>query len=236
MQRLKEGKVYVPELAAQASHNFFRKGNLLALRELALRRTAERVDEQMQQYREVKGVKNVWPAADRILVCVGPNPSSIRRIRAAKRMAAGLKAEWIAVYVEAPHKVKPSENDLRQLTEHMRLAESLGAETITLSGHKASDEILSYARERNVTKIIVGKPTHPLWKDKVFGSMLDAVVRGVVTSMYMSYLEIPQNLHRDRSQKQRYQSHLRNADDVEHCYGQCLYRHSRPDGQLCSPV
>lgn len=178
LQRLKEGKVYVPDLAAQASQNFFRKGNLLALRELALRRTAERVDEQMQQYREVKGVKDVWPAAERILVCVGPNPSSIRLIRAAKRMAISLKAEWIAVYVEAPHKVKPSENDLRQLMEHMRLAESLGAETITLSGHKASDEILNYARERNVTKIIVGKPTHPLWKDKAFGSMLDAVVRG----------------------------------------------------------
>jgi two-component system sensor histidine kinase KdpD len=178
LQRLKEGKVYVPDLAAQASNNFFRKGNLLALRELALRRTAERVDEQMQQYREVKGVKGVWPATERILVSVGPNPRSIRLIRAAKRMAAGLKAEWIAAYVEAPHKVKPSENDLRQLAEHLRLAESLGAETIKLSGQNASEEILNYARERNVTKIIVGKPTHPKWKDKVFGSMLDAVVRG----------------------------------------------------------
>jgi two-component system sensor histidine kinase KdpD len=178
LQRLKEGKVYVPELAAQARENFFRKGNLLALRELALRRTAERVDAQMQSYREMKGVKEVWPAAERILVCVGPNPRSIRLIRAAKRMAAGLRAEWIAAYVEAPHKVKPSENDLRQLAEHMRLAESLGAETMTLSGHKASEEILSYARDRNVTKILVGKPTHPRWKDKLFGSMLDEVVRG----------------------------------------------------------
>jgi two-component system sensor histidine kinase KdpD len=178
LQRLKEGKVYVPELAAQARQNFFRKGNLLALRELALRRTAERVDEQMQDYREIKGVKEVWPAAERILVCVGPNPRSIRLIRAAKRMAAGLRAEWIAAYVEAPHKVKPSESDLRQLAEHMRLAESLGAETVTLSGPKASEEVLTYARSRNVTKIIVGKPTHPRWKDKVFGSMLDEVVRG----------------------------------------------------------
>ena len=178
LQRLKEGKVYVPELAAQARQNFFRKGNLLALRELALRRTAERVDEQMQRYREVKGVKEVWPVAERILVCVGPNPRSIRLIRAAKRMAAGLRAEWMAVYVEAPHKVKPTESDLRQLAEHMRLAESLGAETVTLSGHKASEEVLTYARERNVTKIIVGKPTHPRWKDKVFGSMLDEMVRG----------------------------------------------------------
>ncbi len=178
LQRLKEGKVYVPELAAQARQNFFRKGNLLALRELALRRTAERVDEQMQSYREVKGVKEIWPVAERILVCVGPNPRSTRLIRAAKRMAAGLRAEWIAAYVEAPHKVKPSESDLRHLAEHMRLAESLGAEIMTLSGHKASEEILNYARARNVTKILVGKPTHPRWKDKVFGSMLDEVVRG----------------------------------------------------------
>jgi two-component system sensor histidine kinase KdpD len=178
LQRLKEGKVYVPEVVSHARKNFFRKGNLLALRELALRRTAERVDEQMQSYREVKGVKEVWPAAERILVCVGPNPRSIRLIRAAKRMAAGLRAELIAVYVEAPHKVKPSESDLRQLAENMRLAESLGAETVTLSAHKASEEILNYARTRNVTKILVGKPTHPRWKDKVFGSMLDELVRG----------------------------------------------------------
>ncbi len=178
LRRLREGKVYIPELAAKARENFFRKGNLLALRELALRRTAESVDEQMRSYRLGKGVKEVWPAGERILVCVGPNPRSIRLIRAAKRMSAGLRGQLIAVYVEAPHKVKPSENDLRQLAEHMRLAESLGAETVTLSGHKASDEILNYSRQMNVTKIIIGKPTHPRWKDKVFGSMLDEIVRG----------------------------------------------------------
>jgi two-component system sensor histidine kinase KdpD len=178
LQRLKEGKVYVPDLAVHARENFFRQGNLLALRELALRRTAQRVDEQMQSYREVKGVRQVWPAAERILVCVGANPGAIRLIRAAKRMAAGLRAEWIAAHVEAPAKVKPSEADLRQLAELMRLAESLGAETATLSGPKASEEVLTYARSRNVTKILVGKPTHPRWKDQVFGSMLDEVVRG----------------------------------------------------------
>jgi two-component system sensor histidine kinase KdpD len=178
LKRLKEGKVYVAELAAVARERFFRKGNLLALRELALRRTAERVDEQMRRYRIGKGVKAVWPAGERIMVCVGPNPRSIRLIRAAKRMAAGLRADWVAVHIEAPSKVKPSEDDLRQLAEHLRLAESLGAETATLSGHKASEEILNYARERNVTKIILGKPTHPRWKDKVFGSLLDEIVRG----------------------------------------------------------
>ncbi len=178
LQRLREGKVYVAELAVQAQKNFFRRGNLLALRELALRRTAEQVDEQMQTYRRGKGVKEVWPAAERILVCVGPSPFAVRLIRAAKRMAAGLRADWIAVNVEAPGKVRPSESDIKGLADNMRLAESLGAETVVLSGHKASEEVLNYARSRNVTKIIIGKPTHPRWKDKLFGSMLDEIVRG----------------------------------------------------------
>ncbi|WP_330873333.1 sensor histidine kinase KdpD [Dissulfurimicrobium hydrothermale] len=178
LQRLKEGKVYIPEVAIHARENFFRKGNLLALRELALRRTAERVDDQMLKYRIGKGVKAIWPAAERIMVCIGANPRSIRLIRAARRMAAGLRADWIAVTVEAPSTVKPSKDDLRRLSEHMRLAESLGAEAVILSGHKASEEILNYARSRNVTKLIIGKPTHPRWKDRIFGSLLDEVVRG----------------------------------------------------------
>lgn len=178
LQRLKEGKVYIPEQAEKAMANFFRKGNLIALRELALRRTADQVDEQMEHYRRSAGVHEIWPASERILVCVGPNPRSIRLIRAARRMAAGLRTEWIAVHVEAPSHVKPSAEDLKKLAEHMRLAESLGAQVVTLTGHKASEEILNYAREHNVSKIIVGKPTHPRWKDKLLGSPLDELVRG----------------------------------------------------------
>ena len=178
LKRLADGKVYIAELAVQARRNFFRRGNLLALRELALRRTAEQVDVQMQDYRRDEGVKDVWPAAERILVCVGPSPFAVRLIRAAKRMAAGLRADWIAVNVEAPGKVHPSERDIKGLAENMRLAESLGAETVVLSGHSANEAILDYARGRNVTKIIVGKPTHPRWKDKIFGSLLDSLVRG----------------------------------------------------------
>ena len=178
LQRLREGKVYMPEQAAAAIENVFRKGNLIALRELALRRTADRVDEQMQIYRQDKGIKDIWPAGERILVCVGHNPRSIRLIHAARRLAAGLRAEWIAVHVEAPSQVRPSESDLKQLADHMRLAESLGAESVTLSGQRMSEEILTYARNRNVTRIIIGKPTHARWKDKLFGSPLDEIVRG----------------------------------------------------------
>ena len=178
LQRLREGKVYVPELAQRAREHFFRQGNLLALREIALRRTAERVDAQLRHYRTIQGVTAVWPAAERIMVCVGPNPRSIQLIRTAKRMAAGLRAEWLAVTVEAPSTVKPSKEDLRRLREHLSLAESLGAETAILTGHKASEELLRYAQAQNATKMIIGKPTHPRWKDKIFGSLLDEVVRG----------------------------------------------------------
>ncbi len=178
LQRLREGKVYMPEQAAAAIENFFRKGNLIALRELALRRTADRVDEQMQVYRQDKGIKAIWPAGERILVCVGHNPRSIRLIHAARRLAAGLRAEWIAVHVEAPSRVRTSESDIKQLGDHMRLAESLGAETAVLSGQRMSEEVITYARSRNVSRIIIGKPTHARWKDKLFGSPLDEIVRG----------------------------------------------------------
>jgi two-component system sensor histidine kinase KdpD len=178
LQRLREGKVYMPQQAAAAIENFFRKGNLMALRELALRRTADRVDEQMQVYRRDKGIREIWPAGERILVCIGTNPRSIRLIHAARRLAAGLRTEWIAVHVESPSQVRPSESDLKQLADHMRLAESLGAESVTLSGQRMSEEILTYARNRNVTRIIIGKPTHARWKDKFFGSPLDEIVRG----------------------------------------------------------
>ncbi len=177
LRRLREGKVYLQGLAESARRNFFRPGNLSALRELALRRTADRVDQQMLDYRREKGVDRVWPATERILVCVGANPRSIRLIRAARRMAAGLRAQWVAVHVEAPSRVRPSPDDLGRLEEHLRLAESLGGETVVISGHRAEDEILDYARRKNVTKIIVGKPTHPRWKDRLFGSMMDRLVR-----------------------------------------------------------
>ena len=100
LQRLREGKVYAPEQAQQAMRSFFRRGNLMALRELALRRTAERVDSDMQIYRQDKAIESVWSAGERILVCISPSPMAARLVRAAKRMAAGLHAEWITVYVE----------------------------------------------------------------------------------------------------------------------------------------
>lgn len=177
IQRLKEGKVYIPEQAERALRNFFRRGNLMALRELALRRTADRVEEQLEDYRRDQAVTQPWPAADRILVSISPSPLSRRLIRAAKRMAASLHAEWIAVYVETPAHARLSEADHTRVIQNLRLAEQLGADTVTRFGHSVSQELLAYARERNVSKILVGKPTHPRWRDLVFGSVLDELVR-----------------------------------------------------------
>jgi two-component system sensor histidine kinase KdpD len=177
LQRLREGKVYVPRQVEQAMHNFFRKGNLIALRELALRRTAERVDVQMQVYMRDHAIPTTWPAAERIMVCIGPNPLSARLVRAARRMAAGLHAEWLAMYVETPAHLRLPQADRDRVIQTLRLAEQLGGETVTLSGHSVSEEILSYARRRNVSKIVIGKPSHPRWREILYGSTVDAIVQ-----------------------------------------------------------
>jgi len=177
LERLAEGKVYLPAQAEHAVQNFFRKGNLIALRELALRRTAERVDAQMQVYRTEHGIQRVWPAGERILVGVSPSPASARLLRAACRMAGTLHAEWIAAYVETPASLRLSETGRARLAENLRLAEHLGGEAVTLSGHSAAQETLAYARSHNVTKIVVGKPTHARWRDLFGLSFLEEMVR-----------------------------------------------------------
>ena len=177
-KRLAEGKVYIPEQAERAAENFFREGNLIALRELALRATADRVDVQMQRYRREHAVRETWPTAERVLVCIGASPYAMRLVRAARRMAARLRAEWMAVYVETPAQLPLPEADREQLEETMRLAEQLGAETVTLSGGDVVDEILAYARRRNVTKLVVGKPAEPRWRTLLRGSFVDRLVRG----------------------------------------------------------
>ncbi len=177
-KRLAEGKVYVPEIAGRAAESFFREGNLIALRELALRRTAERVDAQMQRYRHEHAVRETWPTSERVLVCVGPSPYAVRLVRAARRMAARLQAEWVAVYVETPSQLHLADADLEQLERTLRLAEQLGAETARLTGGDEVEEILAYARRRNVTKVVVGKPTEPRWRTLLHGSFVERLVRG----------------------------------------------------------
>ncbi|HET8576510.1 MAG TPA: sensor histidine kinase KdpD [Methylomirabilota bacterium] len=178
LQRLKDGKVYMPGLAQEAVQNFFRKGNLIALRELALQRTAQRVDAQMRVYMRDHAIGRTWPVRERLLVCIGPSPFSTRLIRAAKQMAERLNAEWIVAHVETPAQLRLPQEARARVVQAMRLAEQLGAVTVTLSGQRMSEEILAFARVRNVSKIVVGKPSRSLWKRIAIGSIVDALVQG----------------------------------------------------------
>ena len=176
LQRLKDGKVYVPEQIQHAIQHFFTKGNLIALRELALRRTAERVDQQMEVYRRDHAVVRTWPAAETIMVCVNMKPRGPRLIRAARQMATNLHAKLIAVYVQVPRHLRLPQADRDRLVQTLRLAEQLGAETVTLTGERVAQELLNYARSRNATKLIVGKPVRSLWKEWLFGSVVSELV------------------------------------------------------------
>ena len=177
LARLKEGKVYVPERVAVAQENFFRPGNLIALRELALRVTAQAVDAQMRRYKEAHGIQGTWAATERVLVCVSPSPASARLVRGARRLATSLHADWIAVYVEPLSSLRVAARDRAQVAENLQLARTLGADTVTLSGANGAVEVIRFAQQRNVTRIVVGKPTHPGWRDRIGGSFVDHVVR-----------------------------------------------------------
>jgi len=164
LQRLREGRVYVADKAQVALQNFFRKGNLIALREMALRKTADRVDQAMRAYRHEKSVRGAWAARERLLVAVGPDAQAERLVRAGKRLADGLDAEWLVVYVETPNLIRLSEAERNRRIAILRLAASLGAEAITLGGSSASAELLEYARTRNVTRLLVGRPHRVRWR------------------------------------------------------------------------
>jgi two-component system sensor histidine kinase KdpD len=177
LERLREGKIYIPREAQRATEHFFAKGNLIALRELALRRTAERVGAQMDVYREEHRVVSTWPARERLLVCVGPSPFAARLVRATHRMAASLHAPWIALHVETPDDSRMSRPGHDYLKDALHLAEQLGGETAMLSGTSVADELLHYAQSRNATRIVVGKPKQPRWKEWLRGSLVYELTR-----------------------------------------------------------
>lgn len=164
LDRLRDGKVYLARQAENAVRNFFRKGNLIALRELALRRTADRVDAQMREYRADQSIERIWQARERIIVCVGAGPESATLVRAAARLAASLKADWLAVYVETP-KLQRLPDDIRKRTlDALKLASELGAETVTLQGQEATQTLIAYARMRNVSKLVAGASSASGWR------------------------------------------------------------------------
>ncbi|AUU84556.1 two-component system sensor histidine kinase KdpD [Leclercia sp. LSNIH1] len=158
-QRLHEGKVYIAGQAERAIEHFFRKGNLIALRELALRRTADRVDDQMRAWRDRQGQEKVWHTRDAILLCIGHGSGNEKLVRTAARLAAKFGSVWHAVYVETPQLHRLPENQRRAILGALRLAQELGAETATLAEQAEEKAILRYAREHNLGKIVIGRRT-----------------------------------------------------------------------------
>ncbi|MBN1659974.1 MAG: sensor histidine kinase KdpD [Anaerolineae bacterium] len=177
LQRLKEGKVYVPDQAARAIQRFFRAGNLTALRELTMRRAAERVDDQMRAYMQARAIPGPWPVKERLLVCVSPGPLAERLVRAARRLAEDMDAEWFAVYVETHEHARLSQSEKERISRTLHLAEELGGKAVTLPGRSIAEATLNFARRRNVTKIIVGKPVRPRWRELLRGRVVDQIIR-----------------------------------------------------------
>jgi two-component system sensor histidine kinase KdpD len=177
LQRMREGKVYVPERAAEAIRKFFRKGNLTALRELSMRRAAVRVDEQMRDYMATRAIPGPWPAAERLLVCVGPGPLAERLVRAGRRMADQLDAEWFAIYVETHRHAGLSESERDRVARILRMAEELGASTTRLPGNTIAETVTQYAHLHNITKIMIAEPLYPRWVEWIRGSVVSDVIR-----------------------------------------------------------
>lgn len=176
LKRLKEGKVYLGPQAERAATNFFKPGNLIALRQLALRYTARSVDAKMRAYKEMYSISKVWKASDRFLVCISGDPSAIRLIRSAKRIASETGADWIVAYVETPSFTRRPYRQ-NQVDALIRSAEKLGAEAIVLSGQRISETLLAYARSKNIGKIIVGKPKRLWLSELITGSVVNELAR-----------------------------------------------------------
>ncbi len=179
IQRLKEGKVYVPKQAERALTHFFSPVNLTALRELALRRTAERVDEQLLTEMQARAIQGPWAAGERILVCISEDPRAAGLVRYAKRLADRLHGPWTALYVETRHSLQLTEEERDRIADTLRLAQALGGDPVTIPGGSrgVADDVVAYAHANNITQIIIGKSTRTRWFEIVHGSVVHDLVR-----------------------------------------------------------
>src|SRR5499427_269844 len=179
IQRLKEGKVYVPKQAERALEHYFSPGNLTALRELALRRTADRVDEQLLSHMQANAIAGPWAAGERILVCVSEDPRAAGLVRYTKRVADRVHAPWTAISIETRRSLQLTDEQRDRLADTLRLAEALGAEALTIPAveRRIADDILKFAHANNVTQIIIGKSTRSRWFEILRGSVVHDLVR-----------------------------------------------------------
>ncbi|MGY3235424.1 two-component system sensor histidine kinase KdpD [Bradyrhizobium sp. USDA 4472] len=179
IQRLREGKVYVPKQAERALEHYFSPGNLTALRELALRRTAERVDEQLLTHMQANAIAGPWAAGERILVCVSEDPRAAGLVRYTKRLADRLHAQFTAISIETRRSLQLSDQERDRLADTLRLAESLGGEALTIPavGRRIADDVINFAQGNNVTQIVIGKSTRSRWFEMTRGSVVHDLVR-----------------------------------------------------------
>ncbi|MFA6154591.1 DUF4118 domain-containing protein [Mesorhizobium sp.] len=177
IKRLAEGKVYFPHTAQRAIENYFSPGNLTALRELALRRTAQRVDEQLLNHMQAHAIQGPWAAGERVLVCLDARPGGAARVRYARRLADRLRAPWTALHVDTPRSAVMSEEDKDRLATNLRLAEQLGAEVTTIPGQNVAQDIVRHATANNFTHIVVGRPTRSRWRELIEGSLTYDLIR-----------------------------------------------------------
>lgn len=179
IQRLKEGKVYVPKQAERALEHYFSPGNLTALRELALRRTAERVDEQLLTHMQANAIAGPWAAGERMLVCVSEDPRAAGLVRYTKRLADRLHAQWTAISIETRRSLQLTDEERDRQADTMRLAEALGGEALTIPGvgRRIADDVIHFAHANNVTQIIIGKSTRSWWFELTRGSVVHDLVR-----------------------------------------------------------
>ena len=177
IERLREGKVYVRDQAQRALKHYFQPGNLTALRELALRRTAQRVDDQMLSYMREHAISGPWAAGERIMVCISEAANTPGLIRYARRVADRLRVKWTAIYVEGPRFARLSEAARNRVADHMRLAEKLGADLVTIPGRQVVEQLIGYAQANNITQIIIGKSDRSRWFEILHGSVVHDLVR-----------------------------------------------------------
>lgn len=188
IKRLHDGKVYLPTTARRAVENYFSPGNLTALRELALRRTAQRVDDQLLNHMQAHAIAGPWAAGERILVCLDHGRNGAALVRYARRQADRLRAPLTALHLETPGSANLGEADKDRLSAAMRLAEQLGAETVTLPASRVSREIIAYANANNFNHLIIGKSTKPRWRELLDGSITHDLIRysGAISVHVMS--------------------------------------------------
>jgi len=179
IKRLKEGKVYVPKQAERALEHFFSPANLTALRELALRRTAERVDEQLLDEMQARAIPGPWAAGERLLVCVSEDPRAAGLVRYTKRLADRLHASWTALYVETKRSLQLSEEERDRIADTLRLAQALGGEPVTIPGgdRRIADDVVGFAQANNITQIVIGKSKRSPWFELLHGSVVRDLLR-----------------------------------------------------------